>query len=118
MGDVYTPVTGEGTNLSKVRITFNSDGTTSGNGENFVFVLMNKEDPSEKLNLTQKFFERGGTWKKEGSKLLVNDFFAESVNQMTIAELTGSAMHLTASFEAEPGSNKTSTVDLKLVRKD
>lgn len=114
--DDFVPIIGTVKDLDNVRITFNSNGTITGNGGTFTIVFASKADETEKLEFSGGF-EDSGTYQRSGDILTVGAFFGEFTDKLHIAELTATTLRLTAVFQIE-GTDSMSNVDFRFTRRN
>lgn len=103
--------------LNNPRITFNNDGTFSGNGGTFTLVVTDKADETVKLEFPDNRLSGSGTWERDGDILRgtgLSDIYGEELN---ILALTATTLRLSASFQQE-GTEGMSKVDFIFTRRD
>ena len=111
--ETRTAVTGTAKDINNVRVTFNSDGTVTGNGASFTLVIAGKEDPDEKFEIPSTMFEETGSWEKDGNTLYITDFLSEDRQGVPIVELNASTLHLSGSLADD---EDITSVDVRFTR--
>ena len=108
-------VTGTAADIDNVKVTFNSDGTITGNGASFTIIVTGKEKPDEKLELPTMMFEETGSWEKDGNTLYITEFLSEDSRLgLPISELNATTLHLLGSVTG--GEDAITNVDIRFTR--
>ena len=110
--ETRTAVTGTAKDIDNVKVTFNSNGTVTSNGNSFTLVIAGKEDPDDKLEVPTVLFEEVGSWEKDGNTLYITDFLSEDRQGVPIVELNATTLHLSGSLADED----ITSVDIRFTR--
>ena len=114
--ETSTPVTGTAKDINNVRVTFNSDGTVTGNGTSFTLVITGKENPDEKLEIPSEMLEEAGVWEKDGDMLYVTSFLENERMGVPITLLNATTLRLSGNVGGDEENEAIQTVDIRFAR--
>ena len=109
-------VTIEGADINNVRVTFNSDGTVTGNGTSFNLIITSKDNPDEPFGFPTTMFEEEGLWEIEGNTLYITEFLTEERTSVPIATLNATTLRLSGNVAVNHENGDEATVDVRFTR--